>query len=85
MIKRVDTWKGRIIMKKTYKIEVDCANCAAKMEAATKKVPGVKDANVNFMLLKMAVEFEEGADPKAVMPEVLKVCRKVESDCEIFF
>ena len=72
-------------MKKNYKIEVDCANCAAKMEAATKKVPGVKDANVNFMLLKMAVEFEEGADPKAVMPEVLKVCRKVESDCEIFF
>ena len=72
-------------MKKTYKIEVDCANCAAKMEAATKKVPGVKDANVNFMLLKMAVEFEEGADPKAVMHEVLKVCRKVESDCEIFF
>ena len=72
-------------MKKTYKIEVDCANCAAKMEAETKKVPGVKDANVNFMLLKMAVEFEEGADPKAVMPEVLKVCRKVESDCEIFF
>ena len=72
-------------MKKTYKIEVDCANCAAKMEAATKKVPGVKDAAVNFMLLKMAVEFEEGADPKAVMPEVLKVCRKVESDCEIFF
>ena len=85
MIKRVNAWKGRIIMKKTYKIEVDCANCAAKMEAATKKVPGVKDANVNFMLLKMAVEFEEGADPKAVMPEVLKVCRKVESDCEIFF
>ena len=85
MIKRVSTWKGWIIMKKTYKIEVDCANCAAKMEAATKKVPGVKDANVNFMLLKMAVEFEEGADPKAVMPEVLKVCRKVESDCEIFF
>ena len=72
-------------MKKTYKIEVDCANCAAKMEAATKKVPGVKDAAVNFMLLKMAVEFEEGADPKVVMPEVLKVCRKVESDCEIFF
>ena len=79
------TEKGWIDMKKTYKIEVDCANCAAKMEAATKKVPGVKDANVNFMLLKMAVEFEEGADPKAVMPEVLKVCRKVESDCEIFF
>ena len=72
-------------MKKTYKIEVDCANCAAKMEAATKKVEGVADASVNFMLLKMTVEFAEGADPKAVMPEVLKACRKVESDCEIDF
>jgi len=55
------------------------------MEEATKKVPGVANASVNFMTLKMAVEFAEGADPKAVMPEVLKVCRKVESDCEIFF
>jgi len=72
-------------MKKTYKIEVDCANCAAKMEEATKKVPGVAGASVNFMLLKMTVEFAEDADPKQVMPEVLKVCRKVESDCEIFF
>ena len=72
-------------MKKTYKIEVDCANCAAKMEAATKKVAGVADAAVNFMTLKMTVEFAEGADPKAVMPEVLKTCRKVESDCEIYF
>ena len=72
-------------MKKTYKIEVDCANCAAKMEAAANKVPGVKHAAVNFMLLKMAVEFEEGAAPEKVMPEVLKVCRKVESDCEIYF
>ena len=72
-------------MKKTYKIEVDCANCAAKMEAATKKVAGVADAAVNFMTLKMTVEFAEGADPKMVMHEVLKVCRKVESDCEIYF
>ena len=72
-------------MKKTYKIEVDCANCAAKMEAATKKVEGVADAAVNFMTLKMTVEFAEDADPKTVMPEVLKVCRKVESDCEIYF
>ena len=72
-------------MKKTYKIEVDCANCAAKMEAAANRVPGVKSASVNFMLLKMAVEFEEGAEPKAVMTEVLKVCRRVESDCEIYF
>ena len=71
-------------MKKSYKIEVDCANCANKMEDAAKKTPGVKDAVVNFMVLKMAVEFEDGADPKAVMQEVLKNCKKVEDDCEIY-
>ena len=71
-------------MKKTYKIEVDCANCANKMEEAAKKTQGVKDAVVNFMSLKMAVEFEEGADQKSVMESVLKNCRKVEDDCEIF-
>ena len=72
-------------MKNTYRIEVDCANCANKMEEAAKKTPGVKDASVNFMLLKMSVEFEEGQDAKAVMQEVLKNCKKVEDDCEIFF
>ena len=72
-------------MKKTYKIEVDCANCANKMEDATRNTPGVKDAVVNFMTLKMSVEFEEGQDPKTVMQAVLKNCKKVESDCEIFF
>ena len=72
-------------MKKTYKIDVDCANCANKMEQAAKKTEGVKDAVVNFMTLKMSVEYEEGADPKAVIQEVLKNCKKVESDCEIFF
>ncbi len=71
-------------MKKSYKIEVDCANCANKMEAAAKKTPGVKDAVVNFMALKMNVEFEDGADPKAVMQDVLKNCKKVEDDCEIY-
>ena len=71
------------MMKKTYKIEVDCANCAAKMEEAAKKTPGVKDAVVNFMTLKMTVEFEEGADRTAVMDEVFKACRKIEPDCEI--
>ena len=71
-------------MKKTYGIEVDCANCALKMEDAAKNTAGVKDATVNFMALKMIVEFEEGQDPKAVMPEVLKNCKKVESDCEIY-
>ena len=72
-------------MKKTYKIEVDCANCAAKMEDAAKKIEGVANATVNFMTLKMIVEFAEGADVKAVMGNVLKACRKVEPDCEIFF
>ena len=72
-------------MKKTYKIEVDCANCANKMEDAAKKTTGVKNATVNFMALKMIVEFEVGADVNSVMNEVLKNCKKVESDCEIFF
>lgn len=72
-------------MKKTYKIEVDCANCANKMEEAANKTAGVAKALVNFMTLKMNVEFEEGADVKAVMNDVLKACRKVEPDCEIFF
>ena len=71
-------------MKKTYKIEVDCANCANKMEEAAKNTAGVKNANVNFMTLKMSVEFEEGQDPKAVMLDVLKNCKKVEDDCEIY-
>ena len=72
-------------MKKTYKIEVDCANCANKMEQAANATPGVKHAVVNFMTLKMTVEFEDGADPKAVMPVVLERCKVVEDDCEIFF
>ena len=71
-------------MKKTYKIDVDCANCANKMEDAAKKTPGVKDATVNFMALKMIVEFEEGQEAKSVMQEVRKNCKKVEDDCEIF-
>lgn len=71
-------------MKKTYKIDVDCANCANKMEDAAKKTTGVKDAAVNFMTLKMTVEFEDGQDPKTVMQEVLNNCKKVEDDCEIF-
>ncbi|MBR4686473.1 cation transporter [Methanomassiliicoccales archaeon LGM-RCC1] len=70
-------------MKKTYKIEVDCASCATKMEDAAKKTEGVKDASINFVLQKMNVEFEDGADVDAVMKQVLKNCKKVESDCEI--
>lgn len=72
-------------MKKTYTIEVDCANCANKMELAASKTEGVRSASVNFMALKMTVEFEEGADERAVMKKVLKACRRVESDCDIEF
>ena len=71
-------------MKKSYKIEVDCANCANKMERAAGNTEGVKNASVNFMTLKMIVEFEEGTDAKAVMQDVLKNCKKVEDDCEIY-
>ena len=67
-------------MKKSYKIEVDCPNCAAKMEMAANKTEGVKEANVNFMLLKMKVEF----DPQAVMEAVQHNCKKATSDGEIF-
>ena len=71
-------------MKKSYKIDVDCANCARKMEEAANATPGVKEAVVNFMLLKMNVTFEEDADPKAVMQAVRENCKRVEDDCEIY-
>ena len=71
-------------MKKTYKIEVDCANCANLMEEAARKTIGVASATVNFMTQKMIVEFEENQDVAQVMNGVLKACKKVEPDCEIF-
>ena len=71
-------------MKKTYKIEVDCANCANLMEEAARKTDGVASATVNFMTQKMIVEFAEGRDASQVMDGVLKACKKVEPDCEIF-
>lgn len=71
-------------MRKTYKIEVDCANCANRMEDAASGTAGVKSAVVNFMLQKMVVEFEEGERADTVMPVVLKNCKKVTSDCEIY-
>ncbi len=71
-------------MKKTYKIDVDCANCANKMEIAANKVEGVNAAAVNFMALKMIVEFEEGANEVKVMKQVRKVCRKVDDDAEVY-
>ena len=71
-------------MTRSYKIEVDCAACADKMERAAKKTDGVKNAAVNFMALKMNVDFEDGADASSVMQNVLTNCKKVENDCEIY-
>ncbi len=71
-------------MKKTYKIEVDCANCANLMEQAARKTEGVQTATVNFMTQKLIVEFADGQEPKTVMQKVLAACKKVEPDCEIF-
>lgn len=71
-------------MTKTFKIEVDCANCANLLEDAAKKVAGVKDLTISFMTQKMKVTFEDDADQTAVMAAVLKVAKKVESDFEIF-
>ena len=72
-------------MKKSYKIDVDCAACADKMELAAKKTAGVKDAAVNFMTLKMKVEFEDGANETEVMKNVRNNCKRVEADCEVFY
>lgn len=71
-------------MKKTYKVDVDCSNCANKMEEAVKNTEGVKDATLSFMTLKLKVEFEEGVDPQAVMEKARENCKIVEDDCEIF-
>lgn len=70
-------------MKKTYLIEVDCANCARKMEEAAAKTEGVQSATVNFMAQKLIVEFAPQAEETAVMRAVVKACKKVEPDCEI--
>ena len=70
-------------MKKSFKIEVDCANCANLVEDAVKKVAGVKSANVVFMTQKMKIEFDDDADIDAVMKEVVRVAKKVEPDFEI--
>ena len=70
-------------MKKKFKLEdLDCANCAAKMEAAIKKIPGVHDASVSFMTQKMMVDAEDDQFD-TIMQEVVKVCAKVEPDCKV--
>ena len=70
-------------MKKKFKLQdLDCANCAAKMENAIKKIPGVNDANVSFMMQKMTIDAEDDKFD-AIMEEVVRVCAKVEPDCKI--
>ena len=69
-------------MKKTFKCEVDCANCAAKMEEAVKKISGVDNARVNFMTQKFTLEAAEEVFDN-VLDEAVKACKKVEPDCEI--
>lgn len=70
-------------MKKTYKlIDLDCANCAAKMENAIKKIEGVEDAKVSFMTQRLTVNAPE-EKLEAIMQEAVKICKKIEPDCQI--
>lgn len=69
-------------MKKKFSIEVDCANCAAKMEAAIQKIEGVRSASVSFMTQKLAVDIEDDRFD-AAMAEIVKTCKRVDSDFEI--
>lgn len=71
-------------MKKIYRMKnLECAHCAAKMETAIRRLDGVNDAAINFMAMKLTVDFAEGADVSSVLSEAAKVCKKVEPDCEI--
>lgn len=81
---RIESHKEKT-MKKTYTMEVDCANCANLMEEAANKTAGVEKASVNFMMQKMTVQFTDGYHPQEVMEEVLKACKKIEPDCTIHY
>lgn len=72
-------------MKKTYKIDVECAACADKMEREAKELAGVKDISINFLTSKIKVEFQDGVEPTTMMPHVEKICKKIENDCKIYF
>ena len=69
-------------MKKTYGIEVDCANCAAKMEDAIKKLDGVNDASVSFMMQKLTLDADDDRFDE-ILKEAAEICKKVEPDCKI--
>ncbi len=70
-------------MIEKYNVEVDCANCAAKMENACRNIQGVKGLSINFMMQKMTVEFEDGADISKLLCQIEKTCRKVDRDFEL--
>ena len=70
-------------MKKRYKFEVDCANCAAKVEEAVKKIDGVNDATVNFMAQKLVLDADDARFDE-ILKEVVAVAKKVEPDCELY-
>ena len=70
-------------MKKRYKFAVDCANCAAKVEEAVKKIDGVNDATVNFMAQKMVLDADDARFDE-ILQEVIAVAKKVEPDCELY-
>ena len=71
-------------MEKVYKIEVDCANCANKIERAINEVEGIKSAVINFMTQKLIVNFEENADVTSTMKNAFKCGKKIEGDFEIY-
>lgn len=71
-------------MKKTYKLrDLDCANCAAKMENAIGKLPEVSSVTVSFMTQKMTVEYADGVDEAEALKQIRKIIRRVEPDCEV--
>ena len=71
-------------MKKVFKFNADCANCANEMELVAKNTEGINNAVANFMTLKMTIEFEDGQDYKSIMKNVRDKCRKIDDECEIF-
>ncbi len=70
-------------MKKKFKVEVDCANCAAKMEAAVNKIEGVKEATISFMTQRLIIEADDARFDEIVQ-EAVKACKRVEPDCVIY-
>ena len=70
-------------MKKKFKVEVDCANCAAKMEDAVNKIEGVKEATISFMTQRLIIEADDDRFDEIVQ-EAVKACKRVEPDCEIY-